>query len=104
MNTTMNVAILAAILIIWLAASAYGQTTSFTYQGNLQNAGSPANGNYDLEFVLFNVSSGGSQLGSTISQNGIVVSNGDFSVTLDFGNQFSNGGNRFLEIHVAPPG
>ena len=31
----------------------HGQTTAFTYQGKLVDAGSPANGQYDLQFKLF---------------------------------------------------
>ena len=46
---------------------------------------------------------GGAQLGSTITQSGIAVTNGIFSVSLDFGNQFPGAG-RFLEIRVRPSG
>jgi Chaperone of endosialidase len=79
------------------------QGTAFTYQGRLQNNGAPANGTYDLTFSLFNVSSGGSALAGPQNANAIVVSNGLFTVTLDFGNQFS-GANRWLEIGVQTNG
>ena len=32
---------------------AFAQGTAFTYQGQLQDNGSPASGNYDLQFMLF---------------------------------------------------
>jgi hypothetical protein len=35
------------------AQAALVQTTVFTYQGKLTDAGNPANGNYDLQFKLF---------------------------------------------------
>jgi len=94
------------IVVVWFAIFANyaaSQTTIFTYQGSLKDGGVAANGNYDLEFVLFDALSGGTQLGSTIPQNSVAVSNGTFAVTLDFGNQYP-GANRFLEIHVRQTG
>jgi hypothetical protein len=84
-----------------LAASviAPAQTTEFTFQGNLRDGANPANANYDFEFALFDAVSAGTQLGSTLPRNAVVVSNGAFSVKLDFGAQFP-GANRFLEIRV----
>ena len=58
------------------------QTTAFTYQGSLNSSGVVANGNHDFEFVLFD--SGGTQLGSPITQSGVAVTNGVFAVSLDF--------------------
>src|SRR5258706_3867243 len=94
------------IVVVWIAIFANyaaSQTTIFTYQGSLKDGGVAANGNYDFEFVLFDALSGGTQLGSTIPQNSVAVSNGTFAVTLDFGNQYP-GANRFLEIHVRQTG
>src|SRR5690606_28526605 len=42
------------------AAQAAGLGMAFTYQGELQVSGTPAEGVYDLEFVLFPVDDGGS--------------------------------------------
>src|ERR1035437_924356 len=77
----------------------FAQTTKFTYQGSLKDGASPANGNYDFEFVLYDALTGGNQDGATLSRPGVVVTNGIFAVRLDFGNQFP-GSARFLEIHV----
>ena len=82
---------------------ANGQTTAFTYQGQLQNSSAAANGNFDFEFLLFDSLSGGSQIGATLSKNAVAVANGSFAVKLDFGSQFP-GANRFLEIHIRPSG
>lgn len=96
-------------LLIWLAAAAtssFAQTTAFTYQGKLTDAGNPANGNYDLQFKLVDtVTVGtGAQQGATLVRNPVVVSAGIFTVTLDFGANVFGGADRFLEIGVRPAG
>src|SRR3989442_14077443 len=96
------VAILLSILLG--ATAALGQTTSFTYQGRLTDGGTAANGNYDLQFVLFDSLSGGAQVGSTQTINTVPVSNGVFTVSLDFGANAFTGASRFLEISARPAG
>ncbi len=98
--------LLLGIAIIASTASAYGQTTTFTYQGQLTDSGNPATGNYDFEFRLFDVSSGGSQQGSTVQRLNVSVTNGVFTAQLDFGPCATcfNGANRFLEISVRVAG
>jgi hypothetical protein len=81
-----------------------GQTTSFTYQGHLTDAGSAANGNYDFQFVLWDSLTNGTQLGSTQSLNTVAVTNGVFTVSLDFGANSFPGANRFLEIRTRRTG
>ncbi len=57
----------------------------FSYQGRLTDGGNPANGNYDLRFVLYDSDVGGAQVGNTITLTNVPVANGLFTVTLDFG-------------------
>lgn len=76
-------------------------TRAFTYQGRLTNGGVPANGAYDFTFILYNASVGGSQAGPIITRNDVPVTNGLFSVTLDFGDIF-NGEQYYLDISVRP--
>src|SRR5688572_8281239 len=64
---------------------ARAQGTAFTYQGRLNDAGGPARGNYDLTFTLFGASNGGSALAGPLTNSPTAVSNGLFSVTLNFG-------------------
>jgi len=80
------------------------QTTEFTYQGSLSigSPPAPATGNYDFEFRLFSVDTGGSAIG-TLQRLNVPVSNGVFSVKLDFGAQFP-GASRYLEIGVRTAG
>ncbi len=77
---------------------------AFTYQGRLTNAsGAPANGEYDFEFKLYDALSGASQVGGTVVQNNVTVTDGLFTVQLDFGNVF-DGTALYLEIGVRPAG
>lgn len=93
------------ILLSWCWA-ANAQTTAFTYQGRLTDAGNPANGNFDLQFKLFDTATvgTGTQQGATLTRNSVAVSAGVFTVTLDFGANVFSGANRFLEIGVRPVG
>ncbi len=93
--------ILSILAVLVFSTMANAQTTAFTYQGSLSSGGVAANGPHDFEFVLFD--SGGTQLGSTITQSGVAVTNGIFSVSLDFGSLFP-GAARFLEIRVRASG
>lgn len=97
---THTLSILAAAIVFSAGISA--QTTAFSYQGNLNLDGTPANGNYDFVFVLFDAVSGGSQI-SVAAPSNVPVSNGLFSVSLDFG-AFFPGASRFMEIRVRPVG
>lgn len=100
-----SLSFIAIVLSILLGATAtHGQTTSFTYQGHLNDGSTAANGNYDFQFVLWDSVTGGTQVGSTQSINAIAVSNGVFTVSLDFGANAFPGANRFLEIRTRRTG
>ena len=75
---------------------------SFTYQGRLTESGGPANGVYDLRFILYDAESGGSQVGSTVASADVNVVGGLFTVSLDFGAGAFDGNARWLEIAVRP--
>ena len=80
-------------IVLALFASSFigaAQGTAFTYQGSLSDASGSANGSYDITYSLYNASTGGSQVGSTITASGTVISNGLFTATLDFGNVFGS--------------
>ena len=96
-------ALLAFSILNSSVSTARAQGTAFTYQGLLQDNGSPANGNYDLTLSLFNASSGGTQAGSTLTSTAVGVTNGLFVVTADFGSVF-NGTPYWLQIGVRTNG
>ncbi len=75
--------------------------TAFTYQGRLTDGGSLANGSYDFRFQLYDAASVGNQLGDII-QDDVSVTDGLFTVVLDFGVGAFNGDARWLEIGVRP--
>ena len=86
-----------------LAPVADAQSTAFTYQGNLSLGGAPANGSFDFQFTLFSVPTGGSAVALGVAVNNVMVTNGNFSVLVNFGNQFP-GAERWLEIRVRSAG
>ena len=78
-------------------STAFAQGTAFTYQGRLDSSGTPASGSYDLRFTIYDASGGGGFVAGPLTNAPTSVSNGLFTVTLDFGNQFP-GADRWLEI------
>jgi hypothetical protein len=98
------VLVVLVLSILFGASGAFAQTTSFTYQGRLTDGGTPANGNYDLQFALFDNVSGGAQVVTPLTLNTVAVSNGVFTVSLDFGASAFTGASRFLEISARPAG
>ena len=96
-----SMALAAALSIVTLVDSpARAQSTVFTYQGRLDDAGQPANGLHDLRFRLFDAASGGLQIGSTQCTDNVNVVDGIFTAQLDFGQQYATTGQRHLEIAV----
>jgi hypothetical protein len=85
-------------------AIALAQGTSFTYQGQLQNNGSLAGGTYNLQFQLYTNSSGGTAVAGPVTNNGVVITNGLFTVTMDFGSSVWNGQTNWLQIGVESNG
>src|SRR5262245_61726722 len=90
------------LILLWAPSPLPAQSTEFTYQGKLSDGSVPAKGTYDFEFRLFSMQSGGAALG-TLSKPNIDVTNGIFSIALDFGAQFG-GSARWLEIAVRTSG
>jgi hypothetical protein len=89
--------------VLSAAVTAFAQGTAFTYQGRLQNNGAPANGNYDLRFSLYNTNTAGVALAGPVTDSDTAVTNGLFTVTIDFGTAF-DGNNYWLDISVSPAG
>jgi hypothetical protein len=84
--------------------------SSFTYQGQIKSSGVPMNGTVNLTFALWDAAgtgcppTGGAQLGSTITLNGVTITDGLFTVALNATGQFGasafNGEARWLAITV----
>jgi hypothetical protein len=104
---TLYTAVLALAYLTVIAphvSPCFAQGTAFTYQGRLDDAGNPASGSYDLSFSAWNAASGAAQVGNTVTNSATAVSNGLFTVTLDFGYGIFTGEPRWLEIGVRTNG
>ena len=97
MKTTKLLSLMVMALLLTGGLVVAGQPcTAFTYQGRLFDGGIPANGLYDLQFTNYDAASGGTALAG-FNTNAVPVSNGLFTVNLDFGAVF-DGSMRWLEI------
>jgi len=99
MKTLMAVCAIAG-LAQWVTAAPV--TTELTYQGKLEHAGAPANGNYDFRFRLYDANAGGVQVGPSLYRT-IAVQQGLFTAHLDFGDVY-HGDQLWLRIEVRPSG
>lgn len=71
--------------------------TAFSYQGRLRSGTEYVTGTCSFDFSLFDAAAGGNQLGVTVSKIGVTVTEGYFTVMLDFGDVF-NGTARYLQV------
>lgn len=78
--------------------------TAFTYQGRLNSGSTPANGSFDLVFALYDATTAGGQVGNSLTNTATPVTNGLFTVTLDFGSSAFDGSARWLQIGVRTNG
>jgi len=99
--------LLICILVILASVSVPGTVTAtgptealpvFTYQGNLNDGGSPANGLYDFEMKIFDCDVGGTEINAQIFDD-VMVTDGRFQVDLFVA---SDGKELFLEIGIRP--
>ena len=86
------------LLTAAIAPNLRAQGTAFTYQGSLKNSGSPATGLYDLTFTLFDTNTAGNVIAGPLTNSPTAVTNGLFTLTLDFGSTPFNGNARWLEV------
>lgn len=91
-----------ALALLAGADLALGQETLFSYQGQLKDGGTPADGIYDFQFTLRDAATLGNTIGSPVITDDVLVANGVFTVTLDFGAEGFPGADRWLEIAVRP--
>jgi hypothetical protein len=111
LTTVFSMAVVLAAAILILPSRLNGQElkrvtadnigTAFSYQGRLTDGGKAADGTYDFQFTLFNAETGGAQVGGLVTKNDLVVTDGLFNTSLDFGNVF-DGTALWLNIRVRP--
>jgi hypothetical protein len=81
-------------------STAHAQGTAFTYQGRLSDGTNAANGIYDLRFSIWNLAAGGRVVAGPLTNTATAVSNGLFTVTLDFGPGVFGGDDCWLGMGV----
>lgn len=82
----------------------HAQSRAFTYQGRLNQNGAPAAGTFDLQFGLFAAPSGGVPVAGAVTHSSVGVTNGLFTVLLNFGSTAFDVADRWLDIAVRPRG
>src|SRR5262245_43150957 len=90
--------LLVTLLIVLFTGGAAAQTTAFTYQGRLTEGSNAANGLYDFKFRLFNDASQVVATAPTFED--VAVTNGRFTVSLDFGAGPFDGRPLWLEVCI----
>ena len=97
--------ITVCLLFCWAFATiaTFAQTSEFTYQGRLNDGGAPANGTYDLSFSLYDAETESTSIGNRVVPN-VPVTDGVYSVRLNFGALAFTGADRWLEISFRPAG
>ncbi|HVO22148.1 MAG TPA: hypothetical protein VMW56_00820 [Candidatus Margulisiibacteriota bacterium] len=108
-----NLAACVVVLAVSVAGArlpAHALGTAFTYQGQLQQSGSAATGPCDFQISLWDAGgsgappAGGNQVGGVQTLSGAGVTDGLFTLPLDFGaDAFSTGSDRWLQIAVRCP-
>jgi hypothetical protein len=80
------------------------QGTAFTYQGRLNDGANLANGVYDLRFSTYGTNTTGSPTSFLITNLGVQLVSGLFTVTLDFSNGPFTGSAQWLQMDVRTNG
>jgi microcystin-dependent protein len=85
-------------------ATSLAQSTAFTYQGQLIQGATAANGSYDMKFNVWDASSAGNFIAGPVTNLAVGVSNGLFTVSLDFGASVFTGNSYWVELGVRTNG
>lgn len=91
-------------IVVSGARLASAQGTAFNYQGRLNTNGSPALGLYDFRSAIYDAVTNGAQIGGALTNAAVGVTNGVFTVTLDFGDGIFTGPARWLDLSVRTNG
>lgn len=98
---------MAALVTVALQAGAVHaqESTIITYQGRLNDGAGPANGAYDLKFSIYDsTNQPGVLIAGPLTNLTVTVTNGLFTVPLDFGVAPFDGSDRWLQIAVRTNG
>jgi hypothetical protein len=88
----------ALAAVVFSAISLRAQTAAFTYQGVLNNGSNAVTGDYDFRFRIYNA--GSAVVAGPVTNAPVSVTNGLFTVLLNFNTNVFDGSLRTLEIGV----
>ena len=99
--------VVGAAFALLIAAAAFrgGQPldSTFTYQGQLRNAGQLVNGPADVRFTLWDSDIDGGQIGTANAFTSYPVTDGRFALGLNFGQSAFNGDQRWVQVEFRSP-
>lgn len=101
-NSFLFLLLATACLAMWAPSPTLAASldNSFTYQGQLNDANGPANGNYDFSFRLFRTANTASLAYGPITNVAVAVADGRFTTSLNFGTNVFDGTAYWLRIDV----
>jgi microcystin-dependent protein len=91
-------------LLSFFCFPSFAQTSAFTFQGQLVSGAGNANGSYDMTFAVWDANIAGNRIAGPLTNSPVSVSNGLFSVALDFGANVFTGTNYWVEMGVRTNG
>jgi hypothetical protein len=103
MKTALKISILI-VAVVGSAVCARGQSTAFTYHGQLNQNKQPVTGAYDMQFSVFDADTGNGLVAGPLPKNAVGVTNGLFTARIDFLGGVFTGPARWLEVSVRPAG
>jgi len=96
-----------AAIVGLLAAAMFRNATpvdqTFTYQGQLRNAGQLVNGAVDLKISMWDADTAGVQIGISNTFNAVPMTDGRFALGLNFGAFAFDGSNRWIQVEFRNP-
>lgn len=98
--------VIAAALLAGVVSPAHGAsiTSMITYQGFLEDSGVPVSGQYDFQFALYDMPTGGTQQGTTQTITNQTVTDGMCTMMIGFDPGLFDGNDMWLEVRVRPAG
>jgi type VI secretion system secreted protein VgrG len=99
-----SILFLLTLTCLIASQSVRAQGTAFYYQGQLEVGGSPVTGLYDFQFQLALDPLSQNYAGFVFTTNAVPVTNGNYTVAIDFGAGVFTGANYWLEVDFKPDG
>lgn len=96
--------VMACAIALLAATSSLAQGTAFVYQGRLADRSRSVNGSFDVSFSLFPTATGGTRIGPILSFPATSITNGLFTLSIDFGQGAFDGQDRWIELSVRTNG